>query len=91
MKAVLIGDRAMSFGWSKLKAAAGIATRRLPIPQPQLLVGPGASALGIPGTLDTLREAGMNYPVPWRMRPADCEDLLRGLLPGPAPRARRQA
>ena len=44
MKALLIGDRARAFGLPKLKAAAGIVTRRLPIPQPLLLVGPGASA-----------------------------------------------
>lgn len=44
MKSSLIGDMARSFGLPKLKRAAGVVTRRLPIPQPLLLVGPGASA-----------------------------------------------
>jgi len=35
---------ARSFGLPGLKRAAGVVTRRLPIPQPLLLVGPGASA-----------------------------------------------
>ena len=39
----LIGDMARSFGLPPLKRAAGVVTRRLPIPQPMLLVGPGAS------------------------------------------------
>jgi len=41
----LIGDmaRAVSaYGLPRLKRAAGVVTRRLPIPQPVLLVGPGA-------------------------------------------------
>lgn len=41
---VLIGDMARSIGWPALKRAAGVVTRRLPIPQPLLMVGPGASA-----------------------------------------------
>jgi alcohol dehydrogenase len=40
---VLIGDMARSIGWPALKRAAGVVTRRLPIPQPLLMVGPGAS------------------------------------------------
>jgi alcohol dehydrogenase class IV len=40
----LIGDMARSVGLPTLKRAAGVLTRRLPIPQPMLLVGPGASA-----------------------------------------------
>ena len=40
----LIGDMARSFGLPPLKRAAGVITRRLPIPQPLLMVGPGASA-----------------------------------------------
>lgn len=40
----LISDIVRSFGLPKLKQAAGVVTRRLPIPQPVLLVGPGASA-----------------------------------------------
>lgn len=40
----LIGDMARSFGLPRLKRAAGVVTRRLPIPQPVLMVGPGASA-----------------------------------------------
>lgn len=44
MKSSLIGDMARSFGLPGLKRAAGVVTRRLPIPQPLLLVGPGASA-----------------------------------------------
>ena len=39
----LIGDMARSFGLPPLKRAAGVVTRRLPIAQPILLVGPGAS------------------------------------------------
>ncbi|MBI5256622.1 MAG: iron-containing alcohol dehydrogenase [Burkholderiales bacterium] len=35
---------ARSVGLPTLKRAAGVVTRRLPIPQPMLLVGPGASA-----------------------------------------------
>ncbi len=42
--ATLIGDMARSVGWPALKRAAGLVTRHLPIPQPLLLVGPGASA-----------------------------------------------
>ncbi|MDO9286480.1 MAG: iron-containing alcohol dehydrogenase, partial [Aquabacterium sp.] len=44
MKSSLISDMARSFGLPRLKRAAGVVTRRLPIPQPLLLVGPGASA-----------------------------------------------
>ncbi len=40
----LIGDRARAVGLPALKRAAGAVTRLLPIPQPTLLVGPGASA-----------------------------------------------
>ncbi len=39
----LIGDMVRSFGLPPLKRAAGVVTRLLPIPQPMLLVGPGAS------------------------------------------------
>ncbi len=39
----LIGDMARSVGLPPLKRAAGVVTRLLPIPQPLLLVGPGAS------------------------------------------------
>ena len=40
----LISDRTLAFGLQGLKSAAGLVTRRLPIPQPLLLVGPGSSA-----------------------------------------------
>lgn len=40
---VLIGDMARSIGLPALKRAAGVVTRLLPIPQPLLMVGPGAS------------------------------------------------
>jgi alcohol dehydrogenase class IV len=40
----LISDMARSFGLPRLKRAAGVVTRRLPIGQPLLMVGPGASA-----------------------------------------------
>ena len=40
----LIGDMARSLCLPPLKRAAGVVTRRLPIPQPLLMVGPGASA-----------------------------------------------
>jgi alcohol dehydrogenase class IV len=40
----LISDIARSVGLPPLKRAAGVITRRLPIPQPLLLVGPGSSA-----------------------------------------------
>ncbi len=40
----LIGDRARAVGLPAVKRAAGLVTRLLPIPQPTLLVGPGASA-----------------------------------------------
>ena len=40
----LIGDRARSIGLPAVKRAAGVVTRLLPIPQPTLMVGPGASA-----------------------------------------------
>ena len=40
----LIGDITRSVGLPALKHVAGIVTRRLPIPQPTLLVGPGSSA-----------------------------------------------
>jgi alcohol dehydrogenase class IV len=39
----LISDMARSVGLPNLKRAAGVLTRRLPIPQPILLVGPGVS------------------------------------------------
>ena len=39
----LISDMARSFRLPRLKQAAGVVTRRLPIPQPVLLVGPGAA------------------------------------------------
>ncbi|MGZ5156562.1 MAG: iron-containing alcohol dehydrogenase [Caldimonas sp.] len=39
----LIGDMARSFGLPPLKRAAGVVTRRLPIRQPMLIVGAGAS------------------------------------------------
>ncbi|MDP1900341.1 MAG: iron-containing alcohol dehydrogenase [Rubrivivax sp.] len=39
----LISDTTRAFGLSALKRAAGVVARRLPIPQPLLLVGPGAS------------------------------------------------
>ena len=40
----LISDMVRSFGLPPLKRAAGVVTRLVPIPQPLLLVGPGASA-----------------------------------------------
>jgi alcohol dehydrogenase len=40
----LIGDMVRSIGLSPLKRAAGVVTRLLPITQPMLMVGPGASA-----------------------------------------------
>jgi alcohol dehydrogenase len=43
MIANLIGDMARSVALPGLKRAAGVVTRLLPIPQPTLLVGPGAS------------------------------------------------
>lgn len=39
----LISDMARAVGLPRLKRAAGVVTRRLPIPQPLLMVGPGAS------------------------------------------------
>jgi len=39
-----LGDLTRTFGLPVVKKAAGMATRLLPIPQPTLLVGPGASA-----------------------------------------------
>lgn len=39
-----LGDLTRTFGLPVIKKAAGVATRLLPIPQPTLLVGPGASA-----------------------------------------------
>jgi len=39
-----LGDMARAIGFSAAKRAAGVVTRRLPIPQPTLMVGPGASA-----------------------------------------------
>jgi alcohol dehydrogenase len=39
-----LGDLTRTFGLPVVKKAAGVATRLLPIPQPTLLVGPGASA-----------------------------------------------
>lgn len=44
MDSQLIGDMVRAFGLPPLKRAAGWVTRLLPIPQPLLLVGPGASA-----------------------------------------------
>lgn len=40
----LISDMARSLGLPQLKRAAGVVTKRLPIPQPVLLVGAGSSA-----------------------------------------------
>ena len=40
----LIGDRARAVGLPAAKRAAGVFTRLLPIPQPTLMVGPGASS-----------------------------------------------
>jgi alcohol dehydrogenase class IV len=40
----LIGDMARSLGLPVLKNAAGVVTRRLPIPQPLLMVGSGSAA-----------------------------------------------
>lgn len=39
----LIGDIFRSVGLPPLKRAAGVVTRRIPIPQPLLMVGPGSS------------------------------------------------
>lgn len=39
----LISDMARNVGLPTLKRAAGVVTRRLPIPQPLLMVGPGSS------------------------------------------------
>jgi alcohol dehydrogenase class IV len=39
-----LGDMARAIGFATAKRAAGVVTRLLPIPQPTLLVGPGASA-----------------------------------------------
>ena len=39
-----LGDLTRTVGLPMVKKAAGVATRLLPIPQPTLLVGPGASA-----------------------------------------------
>ena len=39
-----LGDLTRTMGLPVVKKAAGVATRLLPIPQPTLLVGPGASA-----------------------------------------------
>jgi alcohol dehydrogenase class IV len=39
-----LGDLTRTVGLPVVKKAAGVATRMLPIPQPTLLVGPGASA-----------------------------------------------
>jgi alcohol dehydrogenase class IV len=39
-----LGDLTRTVGLPVIKRAAGVATRLLPIPQPTLLVGPGASA-----------------------------------------------
>ncbi len=44
MIASLIGDMARAYALPGLKRAAGAVTRLLPIPQPTMLVGPGASA-----------------------------------------------
>jgi alcohol dehydrogenase class IV len=47
MASGLIGDMASSIsaaGWPLLKRAAGVVTKRVPIPQPVLLVGPGSAA-----------------------------------------------
>jgi len=40
----LIGDRVRAVGLPAAKRAAGVFTRLLPIPQPTLMVGPGASS-----------------------------------------------
>jgi len=37
-----LGDLTRTIGLPVVKKAAGVATRLLPIPQPTLLVGPGA-------------------------------------------------
>ena len=42
--AALISDTTRAMGLVALKRAAGVVARLLPIPQPVLLVGPGASA-----------------------------------------------
>jgi alcohol dehydrogenase class IV len=42
--ATLISDTTRAFGLISIKRAAGVVARRLPIAQPLLLVGPGASA-----------------------------------------------
>jgi len=47
MSSGLIGDMSSSLsaaGWPLLKRAAGVVTRRVPIPQPVLLVGAGSAA-----------------------------------------------
>ena len=44
MTTALIGDMARSLALPALKRAAGVVTRLLPIRQPTMLVGPGASA-----------------------------------------------
>lgn len=43
MKNSLIGDMARAYALPGLKRAAGMAVRLIPVPQPTLLVGPGAS------------------------------------------------
>ena len=43
MTTTLIGDMARSIALPGLKRAAGLVTRLLPVPQPTMLVGPGAS------------------------------------------------
>ena len=40
----IVGDMVRSVGLSTAMRAAGVVTRLLPIPQPMLMVGPGASA-----------------------------------------------
>ncbi len=40
----LISDMARAYALPGVKRAAGLVTRLLPIPQPTMLVGPGASA-----------------------------------------------
>ena len=44
MKQHLIGDMARTLGLPVLKNAAGVVTKRLPIPQPLLMVGAGSAA-----------------------------------------------
>lgn len=43
MDTILIGDIARAIALPRLKRAAGFVTRLLPVPQPTMLIGPGAS------------------------------------------------